>query len=135
MIGMLRVALGPSLGQWRDQLQGQLGPRWLVTDLMSQARSSGPADVNVLGTTEIPPESIEVVGRSITACVLVGTLRSSPGAITGRAAGEVEVIRRLASQLRALAAPSPSLPLPPPEPVPVALPAQHLVPRVGLTTR
>jgi hypothetical protein len=75
---------------------------------MSQTRSSRPADVNVLGTTEIPPESIEVVGRSITACVLIGTLRSPLRAITGRATGDGEVVRRLASQLRALAAPSPS---------------------------
>jgi hypothetical protein len=135
MTGILRVALGPSLSQWRDRLQGQLGQGWLVTDLMSQARSSLPAHVNVLGTTEIPPESIEVVGRSIPACVLVGTLRSSPGAITGRAAGDAELVRRLAGQLRALAAPSPSPASAGAEPVPVAFPAKHLAPRVVLATR
>jgi hypothetical protein len=99
-----RVALGPSVSQWRNQLQDQLGRTWFVADLMSETQSSTPFEVTVLGTPEIPVDAVQVTGHGVRTCVLVGILRSAPATTAGGAVRESRVVYRLANVLRTLVA-------------------------------
>jgi hypothetical protein len=98
------VALGPSVSQWRNQLQNRLGRMWFVTDLMSEAQSPTSFEVTVLGTPEIPVDAVQVTGHGVRTCVLVGILRSAPATTAGGAVRESRVVYRLANVLRTLVA-------------------------------